>query len=273
MIDALHRTAALLAITCLAACNGAGHDRTAEAHEAAEPEWTALFNGRDLEGWIPKFAGHPAGENLRDTFRVEDGLLTVSYENYEDFDGQFGHLFFDGEFSSYEVRAVYRFIGDQCAGAPGWAFRNNGLMLHGQRPETMALGQNFPVSVEAQMLGQREGGGERRNGGVCTPGTNVVMNGEVVKDHCIGSQGPTNHGDGWVEMLVDVDGHGDIRHFVDGELVHSYSGAQLDPRDGDAKALLAAGAATALDRGTISIQAESHPIQFKSIEIRVREGR
>lgn len=245
----------------------------AEAVTPAAPEWVPLFNGRDLDGWTPKFAGHPLGVNLLDTFRVEDGLLTVSYENYDTFDKRFGHLFFDGEFSSYSLRAVYRFVGEQCPGAPGWARRNNGLMIHGQDPATMAEEQDFPVSIEAQMLGQSEGGGERANGSLCTPGTNVVMNGEVVTDHCIGSTGPTNRGDEWVEMLVEVDGHGTIEHFINGEKVHSYSSAQLDPNNKDAQALLAAGAELALDRGTISIQAESHPIQFKTLEIRVRDAR
>lgn len=272
--------AALLAGACAAPdADPTGPEGTPAAETSAPTApafapgaWVPLFNGRDLDGWTPKFRGAPLGENVKDTFRVQDGLLTVSYGNYEAFDQTFGHLFFDGVFSSYDIKAVYRFVGEQCPGAPGWARRNNGLMLHGQAPETMALDQSFPVSVEAQMLGQSEGGGERRNGSVCTPGTNVVLAGSLDTRHCIESAGPTNRGEGWVEYLVEVRGHGAIRHFVNGELVLEYAGARLDPNDADAQALLAAGAPEELDRGTISIQAESHPIQFRSIELRVVDG-
>ena len=42
-----------------------------------------LFNGEDLSGWTAKFTGFPAGENYKNTFRVEDGILKVSYENWD----------------------------------------------------------------------------------------------------------------------------------------------------------------------------------------------
>ncbi|MFC1791704.1 DUF1080 domain-containing protein, partial [Gemmatimonadota bacterium] len=49
----------------------------------AEEEWVPLFNGRDLTGWTIKISGLELGEDPRETVRVEDGLLTVSYENYD----------------------------------------------------------------------------------------------------------------------------------------------------------------------------------------------
>lgn len=265
----------LLAVLAAAGCRGELEpvdEEQVPIPQAPELRWRPLFDGESLDGWTPKFAGHPVGENVRDTFRVEDGLLKVSYDDYESFDGLFGHLFFEGEFERYEVRAVYRFVGDQCPGAPGWAFRNNGLMLHGQTPESMGLDQNFPVSIEAQMLGQVEGGGERANGGVCTPGTLIEVDGEVTRSHCVPSDGPTSRGDGWVTMTVRVEGAERVRHYVDEVLVHDYGGTQLDPGDGDARRLIAAGADLTLERGTISIQAESHPIEFRSIDIRVLDG-
>ena len=120
----------------------------------AERQWQSLFNGRDLFGWTPKIVGYPAGENFANTFRVVDGLLTVSYDDYEGaFDGRFGHLFYEREFSNYRLRVEYRFVGEQMQGGPGWAFRNSGLMLHGQSPKTMTKTQDFPASVEVQLLG------------------------------------------------------------------------------------------------------------------------
>ena len=63
---------------------------------AEETPWRQLFNGRDLDGWVVKIAGHELGDNYGDTFRVEDGVLAVRYDNYADgFGARFGHLFYD----------------------------------------------------------------------------------------------------------------------------------------------------------------------------------
>jgi len=185
-------------------------------------ETIQLFNGKDLKGWVPKFSGHKLGENYKNTFRVEDGLLRVVYDGYDDFDGKFGHLFFSEPFGSYDLRVVYRFHAGQVPGGPGWAFRNNGVMIHGQSPESMGLDQDFPVSIEAQLLGQKTGAGERSNGNLCTPGTNVEMGGEIKLDHCINSDGPTSFGEEWITFKLEVRGNKAIRHFVDGHQVMEY---------------------------------------------------
>ncbi|MFT7170368.1 MAG: hypothetical protein ACI80K_003515 [Paracoccaceae bacterium] len=259
----------------LASQDGEGKGQAAKEvtkdKEEDKREWVALFNGKDLKGWTPKFSGHKLGENYLDTFRVEDGLLRVKYDRYEAFDKKFGHLFFEEPFGSYDLRVVYRFQPGQVPGGPGWAFRNNGVMLHGQTPDTMGLNQDFPASIEAQLLGQKTGAGERSNANLCTPATNVEMKGEVKLDHCISSGGPTNYGEDWVTFEVQVRGNKVIRHLVNGRLVMEYQRPQLDPRDKDAKKLIEAGAEIQLSSGTISIQAESHPIDFKSIEIHAVE--
>ncbi len=228
--------------------------------------WLQLFNGKDLTGWTPKITGHEVGENFGDTFRVVDGLLTVSYDNYDGgFRGRFGHLFHDMEFADYRLRVEYRFVGDQVDGGPGWAFRNSGLMLHGQPVATMQKDQKFPASIEVQLLGGRAEG-ERPTLNLCTPGTNVVRDGKLWRQHCLDSTSPTFRGDGWVTAEVEVRGD-TIRHLFDGHTVLSYDEPQLDPRDGDAKRLLADGRGEALRRGTISLQSESHPVQFRKVEL------
>lgn len=224
-----------------------------------------MFNGRDLAGWTAKIVGYKAGDNFGDTFRVVDGLLTVSYENYEAFDGRFGHLFYKDEFSNYRLRTEYRFVGEQVKGGPGWAFRNSGLMIHGQSPESMGLKQDFPVSIEVQLLGGRKEG-ERSTANLCTPGTNVVRDGKLWTQHCWSSSSPTFRGDVWVTVEVEVRGD-QIRHLVGGDTVLKYDLPQLDPRDGDAKPLLADGRDKALHGGTISLQSESHSVQFRKVEI------
>ncbi|NIA14195.1 MAG: DUF1080 domain-containing protein [Nitrospiraceae bacterium] len=239
------------------------------AEAGSGSKWTPLFNGKDLDGWTPKFAGHELGENYADTFRVEDGVLKAAYDKYEKFDGKFGHLFYKTPYSYYRLRVEYRFVGEQVAGGPGWAFRNNGLMLHCQDPASMRVDQDFPVSVEVQLLGGN-GTDERATANVCTPGTNVVMDGKLERRHCMNSTSKTFHGDQWVTVEVEVRGNGTIKHFVNGDLVLEYEKPQLDPRDDDAEMLIADGDKM-LDSGYIALQAESHPTEFRKIEIMTLE--
>lgn len=219
----------------------------------SEEEWVAIFNGKDLTGWTPKFRGFPLGENVKETFSVEDGLLKVSYENYEEWDSLFGHLFFEEELSHYKLRVEYRFVGEQVPGGPGWARRNNGVMIHGQSAESMDIEQNFPASIEVQLLGGL-GGRARPTANVCTPETQIVYEGEVDTRHCVKSSSKTFEGDQWVTVEIEVRGSERITHRVNGELVFEYECPQLD--DG-----------TLLDKGTISLQAESAPTEFRRIEL------
>ena len=215
--------------------------------------WIPLFNGENLDGWTVKITGHEAGDNYADTFRVENGLLTVGYENYDTFGGRFGHLFYNEELSHYRLRVEYRFIGEQCLGGPEWALRNSGVMVHGQTVDTMGRDQEFPDSIEVQFLGG-DGSGSRPTANVCTPGTHIVLDGALERRHCIDSSAATYPGDQWVTVEVEVRGNELIRHTVDGETVLEYTRPQRD--DG-----------TPLSRGSISLQAESHPVEFRKVEL------
>ena len=237
----------------------------AEADQAGE--WLQLFNGKNLDGWKVKIKGYDLGDNYGDTFRVEDGVLKVAYDQYEKFDNKFGHIFYEKPFSHYVLRVEYRFVGEQVPGGPGWAFRNNGIMIHGQSPESMGKDQDFPVSIEVQLLGGR-GQGERPTANVCSPGTNYVQDGKLITRHCNNSSSKTYHGDQWVTVEVEVHGNKVIRHRVNGELVFEYEQPQLDPKDKDAKKLIKDGNLM-LDGGSISLQAESHPCEFRKIEIKI----
>ncbi len=265
MIAALSNVPGLAALAVLATIGTSFAQGRAGEERAPTREWRQLFNGEDLTGWTPKIRGYPAGENFGSTFRVEDGLLTVAYDAYETFENRFGHLFYESEFGSYRLRAEYRFTGDQVKGGPGWAFRNSGLMLHGQPLATMGQDQDFPASIEVQLLGGREKG-KRSTANLCTPGTNVVRDGKLWTRHCLDSSSATFRGDGWVTVEVIVRGN-TFRHVIDGDTVLAYDDPQLDPRDGDAKKLLADGRDKLLTRGTISLQSESHPVQFRKVEL------
>lgn len=237
--------------------------------EAQEAEWQEIFDGESLEGWTPKINGYELGENFGDTFRVQDGLLKVGYEAYGDqFQNRFGHLFYKDKLSHYDLRVEYRFVGQQVADGPGWAKRNSGVMLHCQAPATMGKDQHFPVSIEMQMLGG-DGTNPRHNANLCTPGTHVEMDGDLFTQHCVNSTSDTYHGDQWVTVEIEVRGDEVIRHKLDGKVVLEYQKPQLDPGDDNAKPLIVDGA-VALTEGYISLQSESHPIEFRKVELRIR---
>lgn len=220
--------------------------------------FVSIFNGKDLTGWTPKLRGEELGEDAKNTFRVIDGTLSVRYDNYDKFDQKFGHIFYETEYSSYILRLEYRFVGEQIEGGPGWAFMNSGVMMHGQDPKTIGKDQDFPNSMEVQLLGQKEGAGKRTTGNLCTPGTHYVQNGKLMKGHCKDSSSETYYGDQWVQLEIEVHGSKKVIHRINGEVVFEYEKPQLN--DG-----------TLLEKGTISLQSESHPCDFRNIEIKVLE--
>lgn len=236
-----------------------------QEQQKTKEEWRQLFNGKNLDGWQPKIKGHKLGENFGNTFRVEDGVLKVGYDKYKSFDNKFGHLFYKEPLSNYRLRLEYRFVGEQAPAGPSWAIRNSGVMIHGESPETMDLDQDFPASIEVQLLGGN-GKADRTTANLCTPGTNVVMNGELITRHCTNSTSKTYHGDQWITVELEVRGNKVIKHIIDGKTVLSYEQPQLDERDPHAKKL-AEKQGKMLKGGTISLQSESHPVEFRKVEL------
>ncbi|MDO6605297.1 3-keto-disaccharide hydrolase [Arenibacter palladensis] len=232
---------------------------TTECSAQKNLKWKQLFNGKDLTDWQIKIRHHKLNENFGNTFQVNDGNIQVRYDQYTNFDEQFGHLFYKEPFSSYLIGVEYRFVGDQVKGGPGWAYRNSGIMVHGQDPAAMTVDQDFPNSIEVQLLGGN-GKDERSTANLCTPGTQFVKDGKIIKQHCINSNSKTYHGDQWtrVEVLVLKDSL--IVHYVNGEEVMRYTKPQLDPKKGSEQGEL-------LKSGSISLQSESHPVDFRKVEI------
>ena len=243
-----------------------------QANDPAREDWTPLFNGRNLDGWTPKFTKSDLGVNLNGTFRVENGLLRVRYDGWTAFNGEFGHLFYETPYSYYRLVAEYRFVDQQLAGGPGWAKRNNGLMLHAPDPKTMLKDQDFPISIEVQLLGGLGDGKPRTTANLCTPGTHVVRKGELFTPHCVNSTSKTYDGDQWVRVEVEVHGDERIRHIVDGETVLEYArpqigGGNVSPVDPRVKV-----DGTPLTGGYIAVQAETGPTDFRKIELLNLEG-
>lgn len=232
-------------------------------------QWIQLFNGKNLDGWTPKIKGYELGDNYRNTFRVEDGVLKVSYDGYEKWGDRFGHLFYNTPYSRYVIAVEYRFVGEQVAGGPQWALRNSGIMLHCQDPKTMPKEQNFPISIEVQLLGG-DGVNKRSTANLCTPGTNVVMNGKLVTTHCIQSSSETYHGEQWVRVEVEVDGSRVISHKVNGREVLRYEQPQIGGGAVNDFDPAAKQDGKLLESGYISLQSESHPVEFRKVELMVR---
>jgi hypothetical protein len=231
--------------------------------------WIQLFNGRDLAGWVPKFKGYPVGENIRNTFRVQDGLLQVRYDGWAGFGGEFGHLFYQQPYSHYIVAAEYRFVGDQVPGAgPGltWAVRNNGIMVHSQSPQTMGLNQDFPMSLEVQMLGGL-GRGPRTTGNLCTPGTHVYFGDSLVTRHCTNSMSKTYDGDQWVRLEALVLGDSVIKHIVNGDTVLVYRKPVMGGGNANDMRVGIKVENAPLTSGFIALQAETAPIDFRKVEL------
>lgn len=268
----INRLLYFLVIIATVSCTNTSNQETQSTSDqenqsaSGQDRWVQLFNGKNMDGWIPKIRGYELNENYGNTFRVEDGVLKVAYDQYDDFNQQYGHIFYNKPFSHYKLRVEYRFVGEQAPGGEGWAFRNSGIMVHGQSPETMGKDQDFPISIEVQLLGG-SGSGERTTANLCTPGTEVFMQDSLITDHCISSSSKTYHGDQWVTVEVEVHGNEIIKHIVEGDTVLVYekprmgggvvSGYQEEvKKDG-----------TPLKEGYISLQSESHPVEFRKVEL------
>ncbi len=240
-------------------------------------DWQPLFNGKDLTGWDIKIAGQPLNDNYKNTFRVENGILRIAYDQYTTFDEKYGHLYYNQPFSYYIVRFTYRFVGNQTPGGATWNVRNSGVMVHSQSAKSLSIGQNFPVSLEVQLLGGL-GKGPRATGNICTPGTQVSFNNKVSAAHCVDSHSKTYDGDQWVTAEAIVLGDSIVHHIVEGDTVltydhpqigggfvgvtHTWKDAHIDNAD-----YWISRANTPLGEGYIALQAESHPIDFKRVEV------
>lgn len=235
---------------------------TRTGSKAPEEAWLQLFNGKDLIDWNIKIKGYELNNNYKNIFSVEDGIMKVRYEGVDTFNNEFGHIFYKNPFSHYKLRIEYRFTGEQVPGGPAWAFRNSGVMLHSQSAASMTLDQDFPVSIEAQFLGGN-GTDERTTLNACTPGTHIMMNGELVTRHCNNSRSKTYHGDIWVTADFVVLGDSVIHHIIEGDTVLTYN----KPQVGGAPDGYPVAEGTLINQGYICLQAESHPVEFRKVEL------
>jgi hypothetical protein len=246
--------------------------RAGLAQQVEESGWQPLFNGKDLSGWDIKIAGHALNDNYKNTFRVEDGMIRISYDEYQRFDDKYGHMYYHKPYSHYKLRYEYRFTGNQTPGGANWNVRNSGIMYHSQSARSLTMNQEFPVSLEVQLLGGL-GQGSRTTGNLCTPGTIVHVDGQLNPNHCINSRSKTYEGDQWVRAEIVVLGDSVIHHLIEGDTVFTFQKPRIGEvywaegkKDAYYDEWLAKNG-LALKEGYIALQAESHPIDFRNIRI------
>ena len=274
MIARLMRSAAFIVVTAAVfGCAAANTRGSAIANNPDAKEWVDLFNGKNLDGWIAKIAKHEVGDNFANTFRVADGVIQARYDGYGgNYNAQFGHLYYEKPYSYYLLSFDYRFLGDLYPGAPSYTLRNSGVMIHSQDPRTMPRDQNFPISIENQLLGGLSDGRPRTTGNMCSPGTAVTFNGKFDNRHCINSSSRTYDGDQWVHAETLVLGDSIVKHIINGDTVLTYTKPQhmsgvvtgFDPAQLHEGQLIGS--------GFIALQAEGHNVDFRNVRLLNLEG-
>lgn len=236
--------------------------------ESSGDNWQTLFNGKNLDGWVAKFYHHDLGDNYAETFRVTNGKIQVNYDNYKEFNNRFGHLFYKIPFSSFHLKFEYRFTDQWMKDAPSYTYRNSGIMFHSQDPKTILKEQDWPISVEYQILAGAGDGKPRPTGNMCSPGTEVYFEGEKYPQHCINSSSKTYEWNEWVtgELIVYRDSL--VIHKVNGETVLQYTKPQIGGgvANGFDEAVKIEG--KPLTEGYIGLQAEGQGIEFRNIKIK-----
>tara|TARA_B100001027_G_scaffold104236_1_gene71731 strand:- start:795 stop:1574 length:780 start_codon:yes stop_codon:yes gene_type:complete len=233
-------------------------------------DWVSLFDGESLNGWEMKIAGYELNNNYRNTFSVQDGVIRVSYRDYDLFDRNFGHLFYTKKkYKNYHLKMDYRFYGNHVNlfknEDEAWNYKNSGVMLHSEDPSKMLLNQEFPVSIEAQFLGG-SGIKERPTLNMCSPGTEVDINKSQATEHCISSNSNTYHNEDWISVEFVVYSDSIVHHIINKDTVMSYSNIKIGGEYLSDNFIDRIG--EPLKEGFISLQSEGHPIEFKNIRIK-----
>ena len=233
-------------------------------------DWISIFDGESLNGWEMKIAGYELNNNYRNTFSVQDGVIRVSYRDYDLFDRNFGHLFYTKKkYKNYHLKMDYRFYGNHVNlfknEDEAWNYKNSGVMLHSEDPSKMLLNQEFPVSIEAQFLGG-SGIKERPTLNMCSPGTEVDINKSQATEHCISSNSNTYHNEDWISVEFVVYSDSIVHHIINKDTVMSYSNIKIGGEYLSDNFIDRIG--EPLKEGFISLQSEGHPIEFKNIRIK-----
>lgn len=250
--------------------------------------WIDLFNPKDTSlatNWDIKITGRALNVDPLGTFKRvisgNDTVLEVSVANYTNFNGQYGHIGYKHRpFNYYIVRVEHQFYGNQASGNPGsWAFQNNGIMHHSQSAASMTTNQDFPISLEAQLLGPGNTGADDNSSmNLCTPGTafyTAATGGSVNTNHCVSAatkDRSTALAPNWAWASVEAYSDSIIRYYFKDSLVYTfyrpvyYAGNVANPPSNTPANN------TRLTGGYILFQSESHGTRFRKIQLLNLEG-
>ena len=257
-----------LAIVCVA-CTQNKAEVSTNSSEKQDSQWITMFNGENLDGWIPKIQHHETGENYANTFRVEDGIIEVNYDDYnEGFNDRYGHLFYEKPFSSFHMTWEYRFTDQWMEDAASYTYRNSGVMFHSQAPNSILKEQDRPISVEWQMLAEEEEGVPRPTGNMCSPGTDVFFEGEKDPRHCINSTSDTYKWDEWVRADLIVFADSLVIHLVNGDTVLQYTKPQIGGGTANRFDPAIKVDGQLLKEGYIGLQSEGQGVLFRDLRIK-----
>lgn len=260
----------LITLTIVSSCSGVKNKsaKTEKSSSENTENWQSLFNGKDLNDWIVKIHHHKVGDNYANTFQVTDSVIQVNYDDYDTFDQRYGHLFYKEPFSSYHLKFTYRFTDQWMQDAPSYTYRNSGVMFHSQDPATILKEQDWPISVEYQMLAEEKEGVPRPTGNMCSPGTEIFYQGEMEPKHCVDSSSDTYKWDEWVTSELIVYSDSLVIHKVNGKKVLEYTKPQIGGGvvNGYDPAIKIDG--KPLTEGYIGLQAEGQGVEFKDIMIK-----
>ncbi len=237
---------------------------------SGDKNWITLFDGKSLDGWEIKIAGYDLNDNYNNTYKVEDGEIVVSYDNYKSFDQKDGNIFYTKrKFKNYHLKLEYKFYGEHIREGD-WSYRNSGVMLHSEDPKKIFKDQRVPVSIEAQFLGglENRADGIKTTLNMCSPGTDVDINGTIAPNHCMRSKSKVYPINEWVGIDVIVYSDSIVHHIIEKDTVMSYTNiryANDEYFSDNFKDLIG----EPLKEGYIALQSEGHPVKFRNIKIKV----
>ena len=234
---------------------------------SCSPREHVLFNGKNLNGWTAKIYHHETGDNYANTFRAEDGVIKIRYDGYKEFNNRYGHLFYKTPYSFYHLKYEYKFTGNWQEDAPSYTYRNSGVMFHSQDPYSILKEQDWPISVEMQLLAEEKPGVPRPTGNMCSPGTDVVYQGKKDPRHCINSTSKTYKTEQWIKAELIVLGDSLIQHIIEGEVVLEYTKPTMGGGvvNGQDSKIFIPG--KPLKKGFIALQSEGQEIDFRNITL------
>jgi hypothetical protein len=201
------------------------------ANRAEDVKATALFNGKNLDGWYT-FINHEDGSDPKadpkGVFQVEDGVIHVSGE-------EFGCLTTSSEFENYHLTLEFRW-GEKRYPPRENAVRDSGVLLHCVGPDKV-----WPRSIECQI--QEHDCGDF----YMVDGAELTIDGKVNKSRGVKKSDHEKPSGQWNTIEVICDG---------GTIVNKVNGVEVNR-----------GTDSSVTKGKIVLQSEGAEVFFRNVTL------